>query len=273
MRDLLALCPDLPPDPALRYAAGLSRLLGAALSGLQVCEPIVTLESTAMSAATSMVAAWTQDCLARARQAGTDFDRWAAQAGLEHARWLVAQGNVSETVAQLAHWHDLLVIERNDNWRWGTVNALGQLLLGGGLPLLALPPGHAQPARLDLVAVAWNGAPESTRALHAALPLLQRAGSVLLMTGQRRAPFSEFPGVPVFDPVSWLESHGVRFSHCLLEGPQAQDGGELLARATDQHADLLVMGGYGRTRFAEWILGGATRHVLLHARMPVLLRH
>jgi nucleotide-binding universal stress UspA family protein len=33
------------------------------------------------------------------------------------------------------------------------------------------------------------------------------------------------------------------------------------------------MGAWGRTRFSEWMLGGATHHVLNHADIPVLMRH
>jgi nucleotide-binding universal stress UspA family protein len=33
------------------------------------------------------------------------------------------------------------------------------------------------------------------------------------------------------------------------------------------------MGAYGRNRFSEWIFGGATRHVLGHADIPVFMRH
>jgi nucleotide-binding universal stress UspA family protein len=38
-------------------------------------------------------------------------------------------------------------------------------------------------------------------------------------------------------------------------------------------ADLLVMGAYGRSRFSEWALGGATRQVLNRAHLPVFMRH
>jgi nucleotide-binding universal stress UspA family protein len=33
------------------------------------------------------------------------------------------------------------------------------------------------------------------------------------------------------------------------------------------------MGAYGRSRFSEWILGGATRHVLERGNIPVFMRH
>jgi nucleotide-binding universal stress UspA family protein len=33
------------------------------------------------------------------------------------------------------------------------------------------------------------------------------------------------------------------------------------------------MGAFGHSRFAEWVLGGVTRHMLLNANLPLLMRH
>jgi nucleotide-binding universal stress UspA family protein len=38
-------------------------------------------------------------------------------------------------------------------------------------------------------------------------------------------------------------------------------------------ADLIVMGGYGHSRFREWVIGGATRLALTEATVPVLMAH
>ncbi|MEE8623640.1 MAG: universal stress protein, partial [Alphaproteobacteria bacterium] len=38
-------------------------------------------------------------------------------------------------------------------------------------------------------------------------------------------------------------------------------------------ADLIVMGAYGHSRLYELIVGGATRHVLGHMTLPVLMSH
>jgi nucleotide-binding universal stress UspA family protein len=64
--------------------------------------------------------------------------------------------------------------------------------------------------------------------------------------------------------------------HC--EAVEATAGGssigaELLARARDYGSDLVVMGGYGRTRFREMIFGGVTRHALEHMTLPILMSH
>src|SRR5262245_31956338 len=55
--------------------------------------------------------------------------------------------------------------------------------------------------------------------------------------------------------------------------PHASVGQTLLACAKDFEADFLVMGCYGHTRLREIVLGGASRHVLAHMSLPVLMAH
>ena len=50
-------------------------------------------------------------------------------------------------------------------------------------------------------------------------------------------------------------------------------GAALLNAASEAGADLLVMGGYGRTRLSELVLGGVTRHVLADSQLPILISH
>ena len=48
-------------------------------------------------------------------------------------------------------------------------------------------------------------------------------------------------------------------------------GNLLLSRVTDRGSDLIVMGAYGRSRFAEFILGGVTQTILESMTVPVLM--
>jgi nucleotide-binding universal stress UspA family protein len=47
----------------------------------------------------------------------------------------------------------------------------------------------------------------------------------------------------------------------------------MLSRAADLGADLVVMGAYGHSRWAERVLGGATRGLLTSMTVPVLMSH
>jgi nucleotide-binding universal stress UspA family protein len=70
-----------------------------------------------------------------------------------------------------------------------------------------------------------------------------------------------------------LARHGVKCEGAEEVKPRRAVGETLLACAQEFGADLLVMGCYGHTRWRELILGGATRHVLSHATLPVLMSH
>jgi len=201
------------------------------------------------------------------------FISWANGMGIEHAAWVVGQGNLPDALVQIACWHDLLVLERDPDRMWATPSDLASLILAVGLPCIVVPPQPVQAVSLSRIAIAWNGSPEAIRAVHAALPLLQRANEALLLRGATKESFQEVTWKPPFDIDAYLNRHGIRArSQDLLT--HERDAGEALLEQADRfHADLLVMGAYGRSRFSEWALGGATRHVLFNARLPVLFRH
>jgi nucleotide-binding universal stress UspA family protein len=71
----------------------------------------------------------------------------------------------------------------------------------------------------------------------------------------------------------YLAEHG---ANVVLEDVKAKGHpiGEVLeAYVTSVQADLLVMGAYGHSRLREFVLGGATRSVLSHQIVPVMLSH
>jgi nucleotide-binding universal stress UspA family protein len=47
----------------------------------------------------------------------------------------------------------------------------------------------------------------------------------------------------------------------------------ILSIAADTGLDLIVMGGYGHSRFQERILGGVTRGMLQSMAVPTLMSH
>lgn len=210
---------------------------------------------------------------ASALAAEQPFVDWANGMGVPRASWMVAQGNLSDTLVRIACWHDLLVLECDPDRTWSTPADLAELILAVGVPCIVVPPRPLRPVALSRIAIAWNGAPEAIRAVHSALPLLQRASEVLLLRGATREPLQDLTWKPPFDIDAYLDRHGVHSHSQDLVDTARGIGDALLAQAERFDADLLVMGAYGRSRFSEWALGGATRHVLWNARLPVLFRH
>ena len=148
------------------------------------------------------------------------------------------------------------------------IAVLEATLFGAGRPLLLVPP--TPPATIGArIAIAWNDGAEAARAVAGALPLLDSAKAVHVLTAATRRTDPEVAQ----DLVSYLRWRGIaaeRQPVGIVDEPVAE---ALLQTASAAGADLLVMGGYGRTWLSELMLGGVTRHVLSHPRLPVLMAH
>jgi len=205
-----------------------------------------------------------------ARASAQAFEAWAESLGAIAPQWLVAQGHVGDVLRYIGNWHDLLVLARDDSDLWGSPAALASIALQVDLPCLVLPPGKEQ-LGLDCIAVAWNGSIEAIRALHGALPLLQRAKRIVVLAGKRKTVLPAVP-VPEFPLESWFRRHELAVEFEVLDD-EADNGASIHDAARGAYADLLVMGAYGRSRFAERVLGGVTRYMLQQGDLPLLIRH
>jgi nucleotide-binding universal stress UspA family protein len=79
--------------------------------------------------------------------------------------------------------------------------------------------------------------------------------------------------IPAADICTALARHGVKCQATEQIGLRGGVGETLLACAKEMRADLLVMGCYGHARVHEFVFGGASRHVLAHMTIPVLMSH
>ena len=144
------------------------------------------------------------------------------------------------------------------------------VLLLSGRPCIFLPPQMQKEARFDSILIGWKNTREAARAVADALPLLQGASRVDVIAVAEAAtlPATEH-GV---DIGRYLSRHGVHAEiRTAASDPDA--GTALLREARASAADLIVIGGYGHSRFREWVLGGATRELLSNAPVPVFISH
>lgn len=70
-----------------------------------------------------------------------------------------------------------------------------------------------------------------------------------------------------------LQAHGIDAAIDEVDGRDAPIGESLDAYLAKAACDLLVMGAYGRSRAREFILGGATQHMLRDPKVPLFLAH
>jgi nucleotide-binding universal stress UspA family protein len=197
----------------------------------------------------------------------------AAREGVA-CEWLIGEGDAADLLGMAARLQDLIVVGQSD-WEhtesaWDVAE---RMVLTSGKPTVVIPRGGGIETVGKNVLVAWNDSREAAEALLAARPFLKRADRVTLLTGQGREILPTRANVPKLDVSSYLSRHGIAATVQTLEDPDADAGKAILATATKLHADLIVMGAYGRNWLTEWLLGGATRHILKTAAVPVLMAH
>jgi nucleotide-binding universal stress UspA family protein len=249
----------------------------AHLIGLYVIPPIPVGSTTLSRLSSDVVASGLDAYRTQGAEVQAAFEH--AVAGLPIApEWRMPQprrGNYNASVLDHARTADLVVApQKETEWDYGDMFDIpDELAIASGRPTLIVPrEGPLQPIG-EKILVAWNNSRESARAAFDALPLLRTAKVVrVLVVAEPDKPETQGDAAGAEIGAS-LARHGVP---CVIDTVAAGGGsaGEsLLAAADAANCDMLVMGCYGRSRFTEFILGGATRHVLLHARIPVLMAH
>ena len=100
----------------------------------------------------------------------------------------------AEATARLARATDLFVIAQPDKDDVMTTPVLEGVLFNAGSAALVVPKEASDLGDLDTVLIAWRDTPECARAIAAALPLLQRAGQVVLVSIAENGSDEEPPG-------------------------------------------------------------------------------
>lgn len=182
---------------------------------------------------------------------------------------------VAECIMPYARTADLVVASQTDAGWFGsvTLDVPDRLAIESGRPVLIIPNEGAHDRPCDRVLVAWNARRESTRAIFDALPLLKAAKDVRVVWVNPQLERENAHDLPTAEICAALARHGVKCQAAEEVATSAGVGDTLLACAKDFDADLLVMGCYGHTRLREFVFGGASRHVLKHMPLPVLMSH
>ncbi|MGH7113833.1 MAG: universal stress protein [Stellaceae bacterium] len=185
------------------------------------------------------------------------------------AQWTVRSGVEAYWIAEHGRATDLMVIGRSGDGEGVAPETIETALLDSGRPVLI--PGAAPMAGIpETIAIAWKATREAAHAVTAALPFLDIAKNVVILTVAEAEDLSSEEGSRLMINLRW---RGLHVSAGRLQPDGRSPADALLAAAAERQA-LLVMGGYGHSRLREWIFGGFTQHVLqTAAAVPVLIAH
>jgi nucleotide-binding universal stress UspA family protein len=166
---------------------------------------------------------------------------------------------------------DLVVVGQTNPENGGYEDLIiASALFDSGRPVIVVPYIQKQPSKLSRVIVCWDAGRTAARAVADAMPLLERADKVdVVSVSQRAGSDQEIPSV---DVARHLARHGVTVEVQRIVS-DIDVAASILSYAADSAADLLVMGAYGHSRLREFILGGVTRGMLQSMTVPVLMSH
>jgi len=183
-------------------------------------------------------------------------------------------GAVGPLVADFTRFADLAVVLKPYGEKRGVedVAIVEGALFGYRTPVLVLPPGVDSAIEPKSAVVAWNESLESLTAVRAAMPFLKACAKVniAIIDPPKHSSDRSDPGGNIAE---MLSRHGIRADISVLAKTMPRVSDVLVRHVRDTDANLIVMGGYGHSRFREAILGGATRNMLEMAEVPLLMAH
>lgn len=280
---LLPLTGTAAGEAALSTALMIARLWNAHVTALHVrvdSRDVAPLAGEGLSGAMieEMMAATERESNERAHAVRAMFDRFVAHhdvpvaepRGPGHgpsAAFASVTGREEDLVAQQARLADVTVVPHPEAGEdVSSSDALHAVLFDSGRPVLLSP--QIAPATVGTrICLGWNGTAESASAVAGALPWLERAEAVRILSAQgyqRRGPAAP-------ELAAYLSLHGVRADIMMFNAINGVVGAGLLAAARDFGCDMLAMGAYSHSRLRQLILGGVTRHVLENATLPIMM--
>lgn len=269
------------PVDAVGAAIGVAVELKAKISALS-CAILQHVPKTVLSGVIGvvpeLVAEEHEKATNSARQQVQTFSKLARERGAlgEAIYRACAPADVPGLLAGYARLHDLTIVPMPNGGYLDQLDShwyLETALFDSGRPILVLPHDYHFPeaGMFGVVAVAWDHTRAAARALADALPILQQAKSVRLVTITNEKAIPLEP--PSMEIVSHLAAHDIRIAYDAVDADGRDAGTAIVDYVRDHSANFLVMGGYGRSRLRELIMGGATRRMLTHPPVPVFMAH
>jgi nucleotide-binding universal stress UspA family protein len=277
IKDVLVGLTSYPEPTAVSVvdsAVSIAESLGAHVAAL-ACEIHVEVPGHFFSGAVAGLPGILAGEAAKSRQNASEllaaFEVAAQRAGVSYETILqkCQSSAVPETLVEYARLRDLTILSVRDSGdRWYAE----AVIFGSGRPTLIVPSGeNARRFELRTVVVAWDFSRAAARAISDALPLLERAKQVRVVTVINEKSFDHRHSAEELSRN--LSRHGIDIVLDKVDAKGRAIGAVLETHALSCKADLLVMGAYGHSRLREFVLGGATRDLMSKPPLPILFSH
>jgi nucleotide-binding universal stress UspA family protein len=183
-------------------------------------------------------------------------------------RWFDEAPEGNQFVGTHGRVFDLTVVGRPDPAGPGMA-VLEVALFESGHPILIAPPSPRAQIGTNVL-IAWNCSAEQAHATSLAIPILRKAERVTVLSVEGSAAVI---GPPADELCRYLECHGISARKLTADVKGHNAGETILSTAASLNCDLLIKGAYTQSRLRQMIFGGATRHILSHATLPVFMAY
>ena len=275
IKDILAnLSVTKDGGPAGDYAVSVASALQTHLTGVAfIYDPVVPVSGTGYIPA-EVIESQEADNETAAKAAIKKFLAATDRAGISADPLTISASlaGAGDRFACMARRFDLAIVGQGQPETSTLEEIIGETtLFESGRPLIFVPYIQKGPFKLDNVMVCWDGSRPAARAIGDAIPLLVKAGGVeIVIVTNERGKQDEIEGA---DMGQHLARHGVKVDVHRIPGGDSDIADALLSHAADSGTDFIVMGGYGHSRFREFVLGGVTRSIFRSMTVPVLMSH
>ena len=259
-------------DAAATYAISVAKAFDAYVSGIAFAYEPVLPAIVGGGIPESVIEEQREENEKAAKTAVAQFETAAKDIKHETRMVPASLAGAADTFGEIARLYDLAVVGQSERDRVGPEELIVEgALFGSGRPILVVPADYQGGMRLDRVLICWNGGRNAARAAANAIPFLQRAGAVEIVTVG--TDLAAAAAVSAGDLALHLSRHGIKADVKRIEPGDMKVSEAILDYATKSGTGMLVMGSYGHSRLREFILGGTTRGVLAAMTVPTLMSH
>jgi len=173
-----------------------------------------------------------------------------------------------------ARFYDLAIIDQtSDDGSEAWAQVIEGILVEGGRPILLIP-GEMSPVEIGYRAIiGWDDSSSASRAVHDAIPLLKRSDTVRIVTVTNDDSSADVQREHAGALAIHLKHHGIASTAHEVAAESLSVDQALLQHSFQAKADLLVIGGNGKSRWGESLLGSLARKLLSDSPIPILISH
>jgi nucleotide-binding universal stress UspA family protein len=257
-----------------KYAVSAAAALQAHLTGVAfIYDPVVPISGAGYIPA-EVIETQRDDNETAAAAAIKSFTAASEQAGIsaEPITTSASLAGAGDQFARMARRFDLAIVGQPQPEASSMEQIIGETtLFESGRPMILVPYIQKTGFKTDNVMICWDGSRTAARAVADAIPIIRKSGRVeIVIVASEHGKQDEIEGA---DIGQHLARHGLKVDVHRISGGDIDVGDALLSHAADSGADLMVMGGYGHSRWREFVLGGATRSIFEAMTVPVLISH